>query len=57
MTVIQALARAGGVTPRGSERRVDVKRHAKDGKLVTQHARLDEPVQADDVILVKESIF
>jgi polysaccharide biosynthesis/export protein len=57
MTVVQAIARAGGVTPRGSQRRVDVKRRDKDGKLVTQHARLEDPVKADDVILVKESIF
>lgn len=56
MTVIQAIARAGGVTPRGSERRVDIKRLV-DGKYVTVKAKLNDVVKADDVIHVKESIF
>jgi polysaccharide export outer membrane protein len=56
MTVVQALARAGGVTPRGSERRIDIKRLV-DGKYVTIKAKLNDPVKADDVIHVKESIF
>jgi polysaccharide export outer membrane protein len=56
MTVIQAIARAGGVTPRGSERRVDIKRLV-EGKYVTVKAKLNDPVKADDVIHVKESIF
>jgi polysaccharide export outer membrane protein len=57
MTVIQAIARAGGVTPRGSERRVDIKRLTADGKYVTLKAKLNDLVKADDVIRVKESIF
>jgi polysaccharide biosynthesis/export protein len=57
MTVIQAIARAGGVTPRGSERRVDVKRNGKAGSYLIAHAKLSDPVQPDDVIHVKESIF
>jgi polysaccharide export outer membrane protein len=57
MTVVQAIARAGGVTPRGSERRVDVKRTGKDGNYVIAHAKLSDLVQPDDVITVKESIF
>lgn len=57
MTVIQAIARAGGVTPRGSERRVEVKRKSQDGNYVIAHAKLGDPVQPDDVINVKESIF
>jgi polysaccharide export outer membrane protein len=56
MTVVQAIARAGGVTPRGSERRVDIKRLV-EGKYVTMKAKLNDPVKADDVIHVKESIF
>jgi len=56
MTVVQAIARAGGVTPRGSERRVDIKRLV-DGKYVTVKAKLNDPVKPDDVIHVKESIF
>ncbi len=57
MNVIQAIARAGGITPRGSERRVDIKRKADGGKYVDIHAKPGDPVLADDVIRVKESIF
>jgi polysaccharide export outer membrane protein len=57
MTIIQAIARAGGVTLRGSERRVEIKRHKPDGSYVTSKAKLGEAVQTDDVIRVKESIF
>jgi polysaccharide export outer membrane protein len=57
MTVIEAIARAGGVTPRGSERRVDIKRMTPDGKYVTVKAKLNDLVKPDDVIHVKESIF
>jgi polysaccharide export outer membrane protein len=57
MTVIQAIARAGGVTLRGSERRVEIKRLISDGKYVTMKAKLSDLVKPDDVIRVKESIF
>ena len=57
MTMIQAIARAGGVTPRGSARRIDVKRAGKDGRYVVTHAGADELVEPDDVIRVKESLF
>jgi polysaccharide export outer membrane protein len=57
MTVIQAIARAGGLTPRGSQRRVEIKRLQSDGSYTTSSAKLDEPVRSDDVIRVKESIF
>jgi polysaccharide biosynthesis/export protein len=57
MTVIQAISRAGGVTPRGSERRVDIKRLGSDGKYLTVKAKLNDLVKPDDVIHVKESIF
>ena len=57
MTVVQAIARAGGVTQRGSARRVDVKRTKADGSYETTKAKLSDLVQAEDVIRVKESIF
>ena len=57
MTVVEAIARAGGVTPRGSERRVDIKRMNKDGQYTVQHAKSSDLVQPNDVIRVKESIF
>lgn len=57
MTVIEAIATAGGLTPRGSERRVDIKRLGADGAYQTVHAKAGDPVRAGDVIRVKESIF
>lgn len=57
MTVIQAIARAGGLTPRGSQRRVVIKRRKPDGGYETTKAELSELVQPGDVIRVKESIF
>jgi polysaccharide export outer membrane protein len=57
MTIVQAIARAGGITPRGSERRVDIKRLSGNGTYVTIRAKLNDLVKPDDVIHVKESIF
>lgn len=57
MTVMQAIIHAGGITARGSEHRIEVKRLEKDGQYKTVHAKPGDPIQADDVIRVKESIF
>ena len=57
MTVLQAIARAGGLTPRGSDRRVDIKRAGSDGHELTLRAKQSDFVQASDVIHIKESIF
>jgi polysaccharide export outer membrane protein len=57
MTVMQALAAGGGITPRGSDRRLKMRRNAADGKVVESDAQLQDPVKADDVIFVKEALF
>jgi polysaccharide export outer membrane protein len=57
MTVVQAIARAGGITQRGSQNRIEIKRIKPDGSYQTGKAKLSDLVQADDVIRVKESIF
>jgi polysaccharide export outer membrane protein len=57
MTVIQAIARAGGINERGSERRIQLKRLGKNGQYQLLHPKPGEPIQSDDIILVKESIF
>lgn len=57
MTVVQAIARAGGITERGSERRVQLKRADKPGQYQTLHAKPGDLVKPGDIILVKESIF
>jgi polysaccharide biosynthesis/export protein len=57
MTVLQAVARAGGITERGSERRIDIKRADKNGRYAIFRAKLSDTVRPNDVIHVKESIF
>jgi len=57
MTVMQAIAAGGGITPRGSDRRLKLRRVGEDGKLVERDASLRDPVKADDVIFVKEALF
>ena len=57
MTVMQAIAAGGGITPRGSDRRLKLRRPDAKGKLVETDTTLQETVKADDVIYVKESIF
>lgn len=58
MTVMEALARAGGVTDRGSTNRIRIVRRVDNaGTFVTLHAELTDPVMPDDVIRVGESIF
>jgi polysaccharide export outer membrane protein len=58
MTVLQAISRAGGITARGSERRIQIKRATgKNGEYAIIHPQPGDIVQPDDVIRVKESIF
>jgi polysaccharide export outer membrane protein len=57
MTVMQAIAAGGGITPRGSDRRVKLRRPAGNGKLVETDAKPQDVVKADDVIYVRESLF
>lgn len=57
MTVLQALAVGGGLTPRGTERGIRVKRLGADGKAVIVDVKQDDLLQIDDVVYVKESWF
>lgn len=57
MTVLQAMSRGGGVTPRGSENRVEIRRRLSDNRFVTVTPQLTDPVMPNDVIRVKERIF
>jgi polysaccharide export outer membrane protein len=57
MTVMQAIALASGITPRGTDRGLKISRRATDGNVQRIEARLTDPVQADDVIYVRESLF
>jgi polysaccharide export outer membrane protein len=57
MTVMQALAAGGGLTPRGTERSLRVYRHNKNGSNDKIEPRPTDTVQANDVIYVGESLF
>jgi len=57
MTVLQAIAKAGGVTERGSARRVSIKRRNAQGSYTVISAKSEEKIQPDDVITVKERLF
>ena len=57
MTVSRAISKGGGITPRGSERRVVIKRRDKEGKEQLYSARGSDLLQADDVLMVKEGLF
>src|SRR5882672_10929850 len=56
MTVMQALSVGGGVTPRGADRGVKIRRKTGDGTQAVD-ARLTDPVRPDDVIYIRESLF
>jgi polysaccharide export outer membrane protein len=57
MTVMQAIAAGGGITPRGSDRRLKLRRAGPDGKVTETDVKLQDAVKADDVIFVKEALF
>lgn len=57
MTVIEAVARAGGITAKGSTRRFEIRRTDQDGRTVSVSAKPDDLVEPDDNIRVKESLF
>lgn len=57
MTVSRAITAGGGLTTRGSERRVVIKRKDKNGKEEHYSAKGSDVLQADDVIMVKEGLF
>jgi len=57
MSVLQALVTAGGPSARGTERRLRLTRRGPDGNLKEMSPDLNELVQPDDVIFVRESLF
>ena len=57
MTLVQALSAGGGITLRGTERNVRIKRRDEAGVLRVIEAKHDDLVQVDDVIYVQESLF
>ncbi|KAF3996298.1 polysaccharide export protein EpsE [Glaciimonas immobilis] len=57
MNVTQALSIGGGLTPRGTERGLRVKRLDANGKTETFSVKTDDELRSDDVVYVQESLF
>jgi polysaccharide export outer membrane protein len=57
MTLAQALSVGGGLTLRGSKKDIQVTRKDAQGKTTSFVVQLGDPIQPDDVIFVKESLF
>ena len=57
MTVLQALAAGGGLTLRGTQRGIRVHRKATDGAVQELTPSLQDTLQQDDVVFVRESLF
>ncbi|HEX7645612.1 MAG TPA: polysaccharide export protein EpsE [Noviherbaspirillum sp.] len=57
MTVIQALAQAGGLTPRGTERNIELRRRLPNGQTQKSHPEMTDKIEPDDVLYVHESLF
>jgi polysaccharide export outer membrane protein len=57
MTVMQALASAGGLTQRGTQRGLQVSRRAANGQVQALEVSLNDTLQAGDVVFVRESLF
>ena len=57
LTLLQALAQSGGVTPRGTERGIKVHRRDANGAVKIMDMRMNDLVERDDVIYIRESLF
>ncbi|MBO9535890.1 polysaccharide export protein EpsE [Herbaspirillum sp.] len=57
MSVLQALSAGGGLTLRGTERGMKIKRRDSSGKLTEMKVDGETMVQPDDIVYIKESWF
>jgi polysaccharide export outer membrane protein len=57
MIVMQALSLGSGLTPRANERGIGIHRRMPNGKFVKLDAKLTDPILADDIVFVRESLF
>ncbi len=57
LTVLQALALAGGATPRAAPSRARVMRPAEGGGVTVVHVEPGDPLLPDDVLVVPERVF
>lgn len=57
MTVMQAISVGGGLTLRGTLHGLRIQRRTPDGQVHTLAVHQSDPVQPDDVIVVRERLF
>ena len=57
MTLLQALAAGGGLTPRGTEKGIRVHRKNEQGVVQIVTPAMDDNVREGDVVFVRESLF
>ena len=57
MSVMQALAAAGGPSLRGTDRGLRIHRRDASGKVQVLEPKLTDEVQDGDVLFIKESLF
>jgi polysaccharide export outer membrane protein len=57
MTLMQALASAGGLSARGTERGIRINRKNAAGEITVIQPKITDLVERDDVIYVRESLF
>lgn len=57
LTLAQAIAKAGGLTLRGTDRGVRVHRRYGSKQMQILEPRLDDPIRPDDLVFVRESVF
>lgn len=57
MTIRQALALSGGLTARGTDRKLEVYRRSANDQTERLIPDMDDLVQTDDVLFVRESLF
>ena len=57
MTVMQLLAAGGGLTQRGTEKGLQLRRRGADGRVQSTQPTMDDALRDGDVVYVKESLF
>lgn len=56
-TVMQAVAAAGGATPRGTLKGLKITRRGPDGRLQTIEPSMEDTLKDGDVVYIRESLF
>jgi len=55
--LMQALSLGGGLTARATERGIGIHRRMPNGELLMIDAKLTDPIQADDIVFVRERLM